>query len=104
MYYINNEDYLAHHGIKGQEWGVKNGPPYPLDSGKNRKLRYTSPNREKLKAAALAVPVNIAAMLIPGFGLAWNAKYAADVIVNHVNSNDSEDYTKKKGIMKNYQI
>lgn len=23
---------LAHHGIKGQKWGVKNGPPYPLDS------------------------------------------------------------------------
>lgn len=23
--------YLVHHGIKGQEWGVKNGPPYPLD-------------------------------------------------------------------------
>lgn len=22
---------LAHHGIKGQKWGVKNGPPYPLD-------------------------------------------------------------------------
>lgn len=21
---------LKHHGIKGQEWGVKNGPPYPL--------------------------------------------------------------------------
>lgn len=23
--------YLAHHGRKGQHWGVKNGPPYPLD-------------------------------------------------------------------------
>ena len=23
-------DYLAHHGILGQKWGVKNGPPYPL--------------------------------------------------------------------------
>lgn len=22
---------LEHHGIKGQKWGVKNGPPYPLD-------------------------------------------------------------------------
>lgn len=22
--------YLVHHGIKDQEWGVKNGPPYPL--------------------------------------------------------------------------
>ena len=27
------EEYLAHHGIKGQKWGVKNGPPYPLKEG-----------------------------------------------------------------------
>lgn len=25
-------NYLMHHGIQGQKWGVKNGPPYPLDS------------------------------------------------------------------------
>ena len=22
---------LYHHGIEGMKWGVKNGPPYPLD-------------------------------------------------------------------------
>lgn len=26
----NNE--LYHHGVKGQEWGVRNGPPYPLNA------------------------------------------------------------------------
>lgn len=25
--------YLAHHGILGQEWGKRNGPPYPLKGG-----------------------------------------------------------------------
>lgn len=25
-------DSLFHHGIEGQKWGVKNGPPYPLDA------------------------------------------------------------------------
>ena len=25
--------YLYHHGILGQHWGKKNGPPYPLDAG-----------------------------------------------------------------------
>lgn len=25
---------LYHHGVKGQEWGVRNGPPYPLDRKK----------------------------------------------------------------------
>lgn len=26
-------NYLMHHGILGQKWGHKNGPPYPLDAG-----------------------------------------------------------------------
>lgn len=25
------EDELCHHGVKGQKWGVRNGPPYPLE-------------------------------------------------------------------------
>ena len=35
IYYGNNDyrDYLAHHGILEQEWGKRNGPPYPLDYG-----------------------------------------------------------------------
>lgn len=28
-------DYLEHHGVKGQKWGERNGPPYPLDSSKS---------------------------------------------------------------------
>lgn len=28
---ISNDE-LYHHGVKGQEWGEKNGPPYPLNS------------------------------------------------------------------------
>ena len=29
---------LEHHGIKGQKWGVKNGPPYPLDQKTHDKV------------------------------------------------------------------
>lgn len=25
---------LYHHGVQGQRWGVRNGPPYPIGSGK----------------------------------------------------------------------
>ena len=25
-------DELMHHGIKGQRWGKRNGPPYPLEA------------------------------------------------------------------------
>ena len=30
-YMKNPEAFLVHHGIKGQKWGTRNGPPYPLD-------------------------------------------------------------------------
>ena len=29
-YRIIRKNELYHHGIKGQKWGVRNGPPYPL--------------------------------------------------------------------------
>lgn len=28
--YTFDLDFLSHHGVQGQKWGVKNGPPYPL--------------------------------------------------------------------------
>ena len=28
--YVREELYLMHHGILGQRWGKRNGPPYPL--------------------------------------------------------------------------
>jgi hypothetical protein len=27
-----SDEYLKHHGILGQKWGKKNGPPYPIDA------------------------------------------------------------------------
>lgn len=38
--------YLAHHGILGQKWGSKNGPPYPLKGGS-----YTETEKEAIKEA-----------------------------------------------------
>lgn len=39
--------YIAHHGIKGQKWGDRNGPPYPLEpsdhsSAEKKAARATS--------------------------------------------------------------
>lgn len=43
MIYINE---LYHHGIKGQQWGVRRGPPYPIEDrvlAKGTKLNTVSP-------------------------------------------------------------
>lgn len=59
MIYLGNGMYsdagpsLSHHGIKGQRWGVRNGPPYPLEdkvySGDKPKLSKEDKKRAKLK-------------------------------------------------------
>lgn len=49
---LNNE--LYHHGIEGQKWGVRNGPPYPLDekdhSVREKKARKDKSNQVKSEA------------------------------------------------------
>ena len=49
IYIVGDKDYLMHHGIKGQKWGVENGPPYPLDP-----QRDYSKAEQKANAKALA--------------------------------------------------
>lgn len=48
--YYRPEQYLQHHGVKGQKWGVQNGPPYPLDRKfGNRKSRKSQACNNLLK-------------------------------------------------------
>ena len=42
-------NYLAHHGILGQKWGKKNGPPYPLDTGDHSASEKKAGWKESLK-------------------------------------------------------
>lgn len=32
-YAVTYSNSLSHHGVRGQRWGKRNGPPYPLDAG-----------------------------------------------------------------------
>lgn len=45
------DEYLAHHGIKGQRWGVEHGPPYPVVRGTGGKPKMTSVVKSRLKQA-----------------------------------------------------
>lgn len=40
---VRTNEYLVHHGILGQKWGIRNGPPYPLGQSSKHKsggLKY----------------------------------------------------------------
>lgn len=44
------ENCLEHHGIKGQSWGKRHGPPYPLEGDDKRRSReFAKENRERKK-------------------------------------------------------
>ena len=54
MTYYSYTNTIYHHGIKGQEWGVKNGPPYPLDpedhsASEKRAKKSTRTTKSQLK-------------------------------------------------------
>lgn len=68
MIYYKNSNELYHHGVTGQKWGKRNGPPYPLDdnakvqaSKKRRFLRFRKKEepqetQEELRARLLERP------------------------------------------------
>ena len=41
-------DYICHHGVKGQQWGVRNGPPYPLADGRSSSERIYSDAKKRV--------------------------------------------------------
>lgn len=45
---------LYHHGVKGQHWGIQNGPPYPISrSGLTRDQKLSAKNLKKAETANL---------------------------------------------------
>lgn len=46
-----SELYIAHHGILGQKWGKRNGPPYPLDAEDHSAAEKKEGWRKSLKSA-----------------------------------------------------
>lgn len=74
MYYViykNSE--LCHHGIKGQKWGVVNGPPYPL--GKDQMSKRERASSGKFKRSIKVGSENISN--VRNYG--WNRGHAMNV-------------------------
>ena len=107
MYYLKHYgfcdgNYLAHHGIKGQKWGKRNGPPYPLSDAKHNKVvKRASKGSKKVsgkakgwndwdddtKAAAIELG------LLSVFALGY---YAIPAIKNGINNSKANKKAKEK--------
>ncbi len=44
---------IYHHGILGQKWGKKNGPPYPLDAGSSHERGTIRQSENRVKRIVL---------------------------------------------------
>lgn len=75
----NGNTYLVHHGITGQRWGKRNGPPYPLNESaksaaekksayKVNKKELTDEQKSKIKKG-VAVGASATAALLATYGL-----------------------------------
>ena len=55
---IKNEksNYLAHHGIEKQKWGVRHGPPYPLDYEDHSKAQKKEISKYKFTSKKSQLP------------------------------------------------
>lgn len=56
---INNERLtLQHHGIKGQKWGVQNGPPYPIQKGVDKRGGHDNIVKEAIRSGEVSKTIN----------------------------------------------
>lgn len=46
----NYYDYISHNGVRGQRWGVRNGPPYPLKAGAHSKSEISAGWQKSVKS------------------------------------------------------
>lgn len=55
------KNYLAHHGVAGQKWGQRHGPPYPLNSNPSKQAKLKAKSKSsynKLYGGHHGVPMN----------------------------------------------
>lgn len=112
-----NELELYHHGIQGQKWGVRNGPPYPL----SRQKTSTSKEGMSYKTQSSISKVVAGVGLVAGFaskmgllpfpaGMAVSAislgASAAMAVINHNREKKTAELaeTEKKEAKENFEL
>ena len=69
--------YLAHHGVSGQKWGQRHGPPYPLSrnpaNAKRARVDYKSNLGKGIRITAIQILPSVAALGLMGASLAIGA-------------------------------
>lgn len=95
---LSDSDFLMHHGIPGQKWGVKNGPPYPLNSNVSKKIQTgNNPGmKQRKETVSKGLGADIAIHVV-----APAALFAIGIIANKIgekrdfNGKSREDATKE---------
>ena len=94
------ENELYHHGIQGQKWGVKHGPPYPLDRQTHNNVR-----KKSVKNINTKVSNDSSAGSVP-FALTYISAMTAAYLIDDAYSKDKfrSDKALKEGSKKNAKI
>lgn len=89
---------LRHHGIKGQKWGVRNGPPYPLkESKKSQKEKKLQKTLSKTTGGAVS-DIILPSLAGPAAVLAIAAAVRGQARLNMVNERNKHLESNKSPI------
>ena len=70
------EDYIQHHGILGQKWGKRNGPPYPLNASDHSASEKKAGWRNSLSGGGFTLSPKQKAFIKAGAAIAATALIA----------------------------